>query len=339
MKKNPREKVMDVFNKKSDGMGTMWTGHPNDQTIPIYAKAWGIEATREAIYTFLDDDCRWIRTDTAYNHPNGDPMFDTLYKMGNRTTLGQKGCFADAQSIADIEKYPWPDPDYFDFDQIYTEIDKFQDKAVFTGAWSPFFHLVADFFGMENYFIKMYDDPSLVHAVTERIIDFYVQANERFFSKLGNKADIMFFGNDFGTQLDLLISPENFRVFVLPYFKRLISTGKKHGMKILLHSCGSIYRIIPDLIDAGVDAIHPIQAGAKGMDAKSLSRFKNDIAFVGGIDAQSFFVYSTPEQIREEVLRVRDILGPNIIISPSHEEILPNIPPENILAMAKAARE
>ena len=337
--KTSRDKVLDVFNRKSDGSGVMWTGHPNDLTIPIYAQAWGIEATREAIYTFLDDDCRWIRTDTAYSHPHGDAMFDTLYGMGKRNSLGQRGCFADAENISDIEKYPWPDPDYFDFGQIYNEIDMFPDRAVFTGSWSAFFHLVADFFGMENYFIKMHDDPALVHALTEKIIDFYVKANERFFSGLDKRADIMFFGNDFGSQLDLLISPDNFKVFVLPYFKRLIDTGKKHGMKILLHSCGSIYRIIPDLIDAGVDAIHPIQAAAKGMDAKSLSVFKDDISFVGGIDAQSFFVYSTPEQIREEVLRVRDILGPNIIISPSHEEILPNVPAKNILAMAKAARE
>ena len=75
------------------------------------------------------------------------------------------------------------------------------------------------------------------------------------------------------------------------------------------------------------------------MDAKSLSQYKNDLAFVGGIDAQSFFVNATPEQIREEVLRVRDILGPNIVISPSHEEVLPNVPAANIVAMAKAARE
>lgn len=337
--KTPREKVLDVFNRKSDGSGVMWTGHPNDKTIPIYAKEWSIEPTREAIYEFLDDDCRWIRTDTAYIHPKGDPMFDPLYAIGKRSSLGQRGCFADAQSISDFDKYPWPDPDHFDFDQIYREIEKFQNKAVFTGSWSSFFHLVADFFGMENYFIKMHDEPALVHALTERITDFYTEANERFFSGLDNRADIMFFGNDFGSQLDLLISPDNFRTFVLPYFKRLINTGKKYGMKVLLHSCGSIYRIIPDLIDAGVDAIHPIQAAAKGMDAKSLAHFKNDIAFVGGIDAQSFFVYSTPEQIRQEVLRVRDVLGPNIIISPSHEEILPNVPAQNILAMAKAARE
>ena len=75
------------------------------------------------------------------------------------------------------------------------------------------------------------------------------------------------------------------------------------------------------------------------MDAASLAQYKNDLAFVGGIDAQTFFVNATPEQIKEEVKRVRDILGPNIVVSPSHEEILPNVPAENILAMASAARE
>jgi len=166
-----------------------------------------------------------------------------------------------------------------------------------------------------------------------------VEANERFFTGLGDRDCVMFFGNDFGTQRDLILSPELFRKFVLPSFKRLIQVGKRHNKKILLHSCGSIARIIPDLIDAGVDAIHPIQAQAANMSAKDLAQYKNDLAFVGGIDAQTFFVNATPEQIREEVLRVRDILGPNIVISPSHEEILPNVPAANILAMARAARE
>jgi uroporphyrinogen decarboxylase len=198
---------------------------------------------------------------------------------------------------------------------------------------------MCDYLGMENYFIQMYENPIFVEALTNRIVDFYIEANEKFFTGVGELCDVMFMGNDFGTQLDLFISPENFRKFILPSYKRLIAVGKKYNKKIMLHSCGSIYRIIPDLIDAGVDILHPIQAQAAGMDAKSLVQFKNDLAFVGGIDAQTFFVNATPQQIKEEVRRVRDILGPNIVISPSHEEILPNVPPENILAMAQAARE
>ncbi|MDR2686401.1 MAG: methyltransferase, partial [Oscillospiraceae bacterium] len=129
-----------------------------------------------------------------------------------------------------------------------------------------------------------------------------------------------------------------FRRFVLPSFKKLIAVGKKHGRKIMLHSCGSIYRIIPDLIDAGVDMLHPIQAQAVGMAAKELAQYKNDLVFCGGIDAQRFLVTATPRQVEEEVTRVYDILGPNIIISPSHEEILPNVPAANMLAMSRAAK-
>ena len=169
--------------------------------------------------------------------------------------------------------------------------------------------------------------------------DVYLELNDAYFSSVKGKMDVWFFGNDFGTQLDLFISPDNFRKFVLPSFKRLISVGKKYNKKIMLHSCGSIYRIIPDLIDAGVDILHPIQAQAFGMDAISLAQYKDHLAFVGGIDAQTFFVNATPQQIKDEVYRVKDILGPNIVISPSHEEILPNVPSENVVAMMEAARE
>lgn len=334
-----REKVMAVFNRKSNGEGCMWTGHPNDATVPIYAEAFGIAPTREAIFDYLQDDCRWIMADTGYHHPEGHPIFNPAWGMQGRSSLSAEGCFADAETPADLERYPWPDVKYLDFTDVYAEIEKHSDKMVFTGLWACFFHIVCDFLGMENYFIKMYENPIVVEALTERVTDFFVEGSEIFFKGLGDRADVMFFGNDFGTQRDLFVSPELFRKFIMPSFKRLIAVGKKYNKKIMLHSCGSIYRIIPDLIDAGVDIIHPIQAQAAGMDADNLKQFKNDLAFVGGIDAQTFFVNATPEEIKREVHRVRSVLGPNIVISPSHEEILPNVPAANILAMAEASRE
>ena len=116
-----------------------------------------------------------------------------------------------------------------------------------------------------------------------------------------------------------------------------MAVGKKHGKLIMLHSCGSIYRIIPDLIDSGLDILHPIQAQATGMSAVELAQYKNDLAFVGGIDAQSFFVQATPDEIKAEVRRVKSILGPGLVVSPSHEAILPNIPARNVVAMAEQA--
>ena len=333
-----REKVKRIFTRRGTGEGAMWTGHPNDATVPLYAAKWGIEPDREAIYNFLGDDCRWFMADGCYKHPDGAPMFDPAYGT-KRGTLSAEGCFANAEKVSDIERYPWPDAKHLDFAGLYESIAKHRDKMVFTGMWCPFFHILADFFGMENYFIKMHENPAVVDAATERVVDFYVEANDLFFSKLGGAADVMFFGNDFGTQLDLFISPETFRRFVLPSFKRIIEVGVKYGKIIMLHSCGSIYRIIPDLIEAGVEVLHPIQAQAAGMDAGSLSQYKDDLAFLGGIDAQSFFVNASPAEIKEEVRRVRGALGPNIVISPSHEEILPNVPAENVVAMAEAARE
>ena len=268
---NSRQKVMDVFNRTGTGQGVMWTGHPNDATIPIYAKEWSIEPTREAIYNHLNDDCRWVFADGGYHHPMGNPLFDPSWGIEGRHSLSAAGCFAEAEDISDIEKYPWPDIKYLDFTDIYKEIDKYSDKMVFTGMWSCFFHNICDFFGMENYFIKMYENPEIVEALTEKVVDFYVAANDKFFAGLGDRADVMFFGNDLGTQRDLMISPDNFRKFVLPSYKRIIAVGKKYNKKIMLHSCGSIYRIIPDLIEAGVDIIHPIQAQAAGMSAKDLA--------------------------------------------------------------------
>jgi uroporphyrinogen decarboxylase len=93
------------------------------------------------------------------------------------------------------------------------------------------------------------------------------------------------------------------------------------------------------LIRLGVDALHPLQAKAAGMQAETLARFKGQVTFMGGIDTQNLLVHGTPEQVKADVRRVKKILGPRLIVSPSHEALLPNIPPENIEAMAQAVAE
>jgi uroporphyrinogen decarboxylase len=105
-----------------------------------------------------------------------------------------------------------------------------------------------------------------------------------------------------------------------------------------MHSCGSIYRAIPQLIRAGVDVLHPLQAMAKNMDAESLTQYKGKVVFMGGVDTQRILPFGTPEEVREEVLHLERIFGPNYIVSPSHETLLPNVPPENVAAMADAVQ-
>jgi uroporphyrinogen decarboxylase len=107
-----------------------------------------------------------------------------------------------------------------------------------------------------------------------------------------------------------------------------------------MHSCGAISDIIPDLIDFGIDALHPLQAKAKGMNAENLVKdFKNDLVFIGGIDTQELLPLGTPAQVEEEVKRIKGIFGENYIVSPSHEALLANVNIENVLAMRNAAIE
>lgn len=332
-----REIVKAVANRTNTDTNPFWTGHPSPQTEKSYLE-YIKGKVQEDIFQYFNDDCRWYCVEGCYKHPDGKPMFDTTGGR-EKLTLSQPGCFAEA-TLEDIKNFEWPDPDYLDFTAMIEKIKSKPDTAIFSGMWSCFFHVLCDFFGMEEYFVKMHIEPEIVEAATRHVVDFYVEANERFLAQAGDCFDIMFIGNDFGTQRDLLVSPDKFKEFILPGFQKIIQVGKKYNKKIMLHSCGSIYRVIPDLIESGVDILHPIQAKAANMDADTLAReFKGDVAFCGGLDTQDLLVNCNPAQIREEVLRLRETFGSNYIVSPSHEEILPNISIENMIAAARAAKE
>lgn len=333
-----KKKVTEIFDLDSrPGKSAFWSGSPHKETLEIYLAKLGL-SDREELFEYFQDDCRWIGAGD-YQDPDGRAMFD-CYAGQERTSHGLAGVFAEADSLSQIEEHPWPRLEYLNFDETVDLCRRYSEKAVFSGLWSPFFHICARYFGMENYFTKMYTHPAIVQAVTEHVVDFYVEANIRCFQAAGDAIDVFFFGNDFGTQLDLLLSPEMFRKFVLPGVKRLVETAKKFDKKVLLHSCGSIAKIIPMLIDAGIDGLHPLQAKAKDMDAETLAaNYKGKIVFVGGIDTQELLVRANPAQVKQEVRRIRDLFGAHYIVSPSHEAILPNVPLANVIAMAEAARE
>lgn len=330
-----------ILNRESDRPG-FWHGHPNPMSVDYLYGAFGV-ADDFQLGLKLGSTCRWVMPEEhhMWRHPDGRPMFDVLGGK-KRVSLSQSGVFADCEDVRAVEAFDWPDERYVDFSDTLREIDRTIEagQAVLSGSWSCFFHDVCDFFGMENYFVKMYTDPKVVEAVTEHVADFYLRINERLFEQAADRIDLFFFGNDFGSQRDQLISPECFDRFVLPTFKKFTRQAHRHGMKVLLHSCGSIERVIPRLIDAGVEALHPIQAGAARMDAASLAqRYGDRLVFVGGVDTQRLLPFGTPKQVRDEVKRLRDLFGPNYVVSPSHESILPGVPAENILAMAEAAAE
>jgi uroporphyrinogen decarboxylase len=335
-----KERFHAIAEGRSDHCG-FWHGCPNHASIEKLYAYFQVENDFE-LGIKLGAHCRWIMPEAhnCWNNPQY-PMFDF---MGGKTrhSLGEGGVFAETEDVAEVEAFHWPEIKYIDFTETLNEIDKtvVAGQAVLSGSWSCFFHNACDFFGMENYFMKMHTDPEVVDAVTRHIGDFYLEINEKLFNLAGNKIDGFFFGNDFGSQLDLLISPEHFDRFVMPYFRKFTDQAHRHGYKVVLHSCGSIDRVIPRLIDAGVDVLHPIQALARNMDAESLvKKYKGKIVFMGGVDTQHILPFESPEKVRAEVRRLKDLFGPDFIVSPSHESLLPNVSPENIVAMAETAAE
>jgi uroporphyrinogen decarboxylase len=335
---NSRERIKAIIaGEPSDRCG-LWIGDPKEESWPAIHEYLGTKTEEEARQQ-LGDDFRWICPQffDVYNAPDGQGMFDAGL---SKEKHGQEGPLADCEDVAEVDAFPWPNPDCLSFDKTLERLRGAGDIYRASGFWTCFYHNVMDLFGMENYMVKMYTHPEVVQAVTDRVCEFYYEANERFFAAAGDEVDAFFFGNDFGTQLDLICGPEQFDQFIMPWFRRFTEQAHNHGHQAILHSCGAIHKVIDRLIDAGVDCLHPLQALAANMDAETLARdFGGRITFMGGIDTQDLLVHGTPEEIKEDVRRVKRLLGPRLIVSPSHEALLPNVPPCNIEALARAAVE
>jgi len=360
-----KERINSIFNKGAADRPGFWLGNPADETKGIYAKALGLidgsqnlgkmdeksilMATKDAgfdieLHQQFNSDLYWVcphHTANFYNHPDNKPIFDVMGGH-DRESLNQAGVFAEVEDVKQIEAFDWPNPDYVDLTNTLRQIDQVNSlgMAVFSGMWAPFFHDLCDFFGMENYFLKMFTNPEVVETATNKIIEFYIEINQRIYQKAADKIDAVFFGNDLGSQSSLLIGPGEFKTFVLPYIRQIVEQAKSYDLNVVMHSCGAVFDIIPDLIEAGIDGLHPLQAKADRMDAENLVKnFGSDLVFIGGVDTQDLLPFASPDKIKNEVRQLKDIFGGRFVVSPSHEALLPNVPFKNALAMRDAVKQ
>jgi uroporphyrinogen decarboxylase len=176
--------------------------------------------------------------------------------------------------------------------------------------------------------------------VIDRITGFYLRAGEIFYEATRDCLDAVLIGNDFGSQGGLMVDADSLREYVFPGTKQLIDQAKSYGLKVMHHSCGSIFPVIDDLTGLGADIIHPIQALAADMDVHKLkAHFEGKVAFCGGIDAQYLLVKGSPEGVAARVRETMEVFPTGLIFSPSHEAILPDIPPENIEALFNTLKQ
>lgn len=342
---NHRERFYATIERRQVDHPACWLGLPDVKAVPGLLKYFGAKDVDE-LRLMIDDDVYPVII--PYHSPVSDAIetaFDFAQKGrsdAEHRTLNSPGFFEDVTDPSLVNDFDWPDPEaHIDPAQCKEVVNNGPpDRAKLGVIWSGHFQDTLAAFGMENAFIQMMIAPEMVHAVSEKILDFYLQANEIFYEATKGKLDAVLIGNDFGGQTGLLCSQDMIREFAFPGTRRLVEQAKAYGLKVIHHSCGSIYDIIPALIEIGVDAVHPMQVRARNMEPEKLKReFGDRVSFVGGVDAQYNLVQKGPETIRDEVLRLKGIFPTGLVISPSHEAILPDVNPANIEALFKAVHE
>jgi uroporphyrinogen-III decarboxylase len=180
-----------------------------------------------------------------------------------------------------------------------------------------------------------------VYKIFEKQCEIGLKNIEKLAKAVGDKVQVVFVsGTDFGTQRGPFISPQAYRDLYKPFQKAINDRiHKLTSWKIFIHSCGGIYPLIPDLIDAGFDVLNPVQCSAEGMDPRQLkNEFGNQLVFWGGgVDTQKTLPFGTPEEVYKEVRERIDIFAANSgYVFNSIHNIQSDVPTRNILAMFKA---
>jgi uroporphyrinogen decarboxylase len=248
-------------------------------------------------------------------------------------------------SPRNIDAYPFPDPEWFDVSSLKEQCKKYKDFALRTapawGTWWAAFQLSQALRGVETFYIDLLENPDIVNRLLDRITEFTLQVNEKVFRAARGYLDIYFVGDDYGSQNGLLISVDLWRKYFKPRLKLLCEQAKSYGLMVMLHSCGAVAELIPELSEIGVDILNPLQTRARGMSLKELSRFKDLIAFHGGIDTQEVLPFGDEKEVRQEVQEAIFALASSggAYILASSQELMPDVPVENIVAMYDEAQK
>lgn len=340
---NHKDRFFATINYQPVDRPASWLGLPVPQAEENLINHFGVHSI-DQLRKVIDDDIYPV--EVPYNYPPSNHIacafkFAKVNHLDtpDERTLTAPGFFEDYDDPADVDRFDWPDPEkYLDKEEALRRVKAVDDHDVRMGIlWSAHFQDACSAFGMEQALMTMLMNPEMFQAVIDRITGFYLKANELFYEATKGYLDAVLIGNDFGSQTGLMVDPGLLREYVFPGTKRLIDQAKSYGLTVMHHSCGSVFPVIGDLIELGADVIHPIQALAADMDAPNLKKhFYGKTAFCGGVDAQYLLVKGNPGDVTRKVAELKELFPAGLIISPSHEAILPDIPPANIQAMYNA---
>ncbi len=310
---------------------------------------------------FIDEEVLQILgIDTRGIHPR--PVFfknmvdERTYfnEFGIKYHMPEDGLYYDmvehplaGKSIEELQDYEWPDPaKTMDLSGVREKAKNLKESNEYllvgdmidTGIFEPCWYLR----GFENFLVDLLTDVDFVTTLLEGMYTYQLKKYSLFLQEVGEFLDVVFVGDDLATAESVIMSPKTYREIIKPYHKEYFKNLKKMTpqAQLLYHSCGSIFSFIPDLIEVGVDILNPVQVSAQNMDTKVLKeKFGGELSFWGAIDTTQVLPQGAKEEVREEVRKRIDDLGPEGYVLTSVHDIQPDVPPENIMTMFEEAKE
>ena len=217
------------------------------------------------------------------------------------------------------------------------------DKALLIGVGCNLFEWGTFLRRMDNFLMDLYLEPDKVAEMLDHLLEKHLATLENVCKYVGDIVDFVKFGDDLGTMTGPFMDPDTYRTLFKPRLKQMCDYVKTHStMHPYLHSCGSISMLMPDIIDAGIEVLNPVQTNARGMEPAFIKKeFGADVTFWGGgIENVGVLNADDPAKIREQVLERLEILseGGGYVFNTVHN-ILPDVPPQNVITMFDAVKE
>ena len=313
----------------------------------------------EAVLQRLHSDVRgiWDRLPQTVNERNANRPEHSPYidDWGSGSTEIEPGVWfpglhplAEAHTIEELENYPWPDMnDPFRVAHVRQEAQRLRQEnryAIIATPWLLFpFERAFAMQGMDQFLLNLASEPEFAEALLRKNAEMCKTLMGHFLAALGDDVDMIKIGDDLGTQDRLMISPRMYRRMLKPIHADYIAFIKERTKaKVFFHTDGDVFDLMDDFVEIGVDILNPIQTAAGKMANLSelKQRYGKKLCFCGAIDTQRILPYGTPEDVRQEVRRVIEVMGPGggYMVASVHT-IMEEVPPENILAMVDAVEE
>ncbi len=243
------------------------------------------------------------------------------------------GCTVDENNVDD---YEFPDPhDPRRYERFQEVIDANPDQFIIANLGFSLFERAWTLVGMAKLLMDMVERPEFVEKLLDKILAFNLGIIEECCKF---PVDAMQFGDDWGQQQGLIMGPVLWRQFIKPRIREMYAAVKSTNKFVIIHSCGDVKLVFPDLIECGLDCFNPFQPEV--MDVCEMKRqFGDRLSFFGGISTQQTLPYGTVDDVRAEVQRNIEVIGKDggYIAAPAHA-IPGDAPPENIHAMLEVLR-